>query len=174
MEVINKLIQSDEVNEFISKIQPVELQGDFRSHLYLTLVDYDQDKILKAYREKYLGKLVGRIILNQFKSKTSPFWVIYRNQGFRYYQVSFIEIPKNDIRIEEEDDFDRELWMKEKIKEIDNLLRAREGYHSFLFRLYYFDNKTYQEIEELTGINFQSVRTSVIKTKDWIKNRIKE
>jgi hypothetical protein len=172
MQVINQLIESEEVNELINKIEPKELRGDFKGHLYLTLIDYDKEKILKARREGYLNKLIGRIIISQFKSNTSDFYRIYRNQGFRKGIIFINPILSNENeQIEYEET--REEWIIDKVEEINNILRSREYYHTTLFRMYFFDDMTYQQIEKMTGINFQSVRISVLKTIKFIKQRIK-
>lgn len=170
MEIINSVIQDKKALELIDKLEPKELRDDMKNHLYLILVDYDQDKIKKAHDEGYLHKLVGRIILSQFKSNTSDFWAMYRNNGFRK-GISFAQFPENMI----EDFENKELrfqWVESKTEEIKDVLRGREYYHKILFDLYFFENKTYQQIEKETGINFQSVRVSVIKTINWLKKRI--
>ena len=169
MEIINNLILDKKATELIDKLEPKELRDDMRNHLYLILADYDEKEIQKAFYTGYLNKLVGRIIISQFKSNTSDFWRIYRNGGFRKgykYQEYFINI---DIA-EEYDDIELKFeYIKHRKKEIKDILKVRHWYHKKLFEMYFFENRTFQQIQEKTKINFQTVRNSILKTIDWIK-----
>lgn len=170
--IIDELIMDPKSLEVIDKLDPKELREDLKHHIYLTLIDFDQNKIIKAYKEKYLNKLVGRIILSQIKSDTSDFYMMYRNGGFRK-GINFIEFP--DLTLNEDEYKEKEnrrIWVKKKVKEINRLLRSNHPYHSTLFRMYFYEDLTYQQIAKRTGINFQSVRTSVLKTISFLQNNM--
>lgn len=172
--IIDKLIMDKSINETIDTFCPKELKGDFVSYLYLLLNDYDQNKLLAAYNGGYINKLCGRIILNQLKSNTSPFYTIYRSNGGKLH-THLIEYNVYSHDNYSEDPYvDREKWIIDKITEVRTHLMSRHYYHKDLFERYYFGLKTYQQIEKETGINFQSVRVSVMKTVGWLKIKMKE
>ena len=51
---------------------------DLSQAVYVTLLTYDEEKIVDLWESGALGYFVARIISNQYLSKTSPFFRLFR------------------------------------------------------------------------------------------------
>ena len=51
---------------------------DLAQGVYLTLLTYDEEKIVDLWESEALGYFIARIISNQYLSKTSPFFRLFR------------------------------------------------------------------------------------------------
>jgi len=77
---IVKEIQKDNLVEDISrniKVTP-DYYDDFVQEMYLTLLEYDNAKLNEMYNKKQLKFFIVRICLNNWNSKTSPFYCRYK------------------------------------------------------------------------------------------------
>lgn len=83
-----------------------------------------------------------------------------------------LKIILHNIRDEQEED--RSLYYKKKVEEIKNILLHIKPVDALLFNFYYFDGLSYSEISRMSGVNWQSIRYSIIKTLEVIKNKLKE
>lgn len=73
---------------------------DLVQEIYLILLEYDEDKLIKMYERKQLKFFIVRIIMNQYFSKNSPFYKKYKLYDQRQDYNKKIET--------EEDEFDTE------------------------------------------------------------------
>ena len=195
--IIDYVINDKKINDMISKLVSHYYLDDFKSHFYLQLLEMDIKKLKKAYIKKYINLLCYRVIRNQYLSKSSSFWKIYRNNGF-YKEVrvedndlTYLSLESNNdsvVGIIEEQELNNiekidllinELNLNKEseviediIRQINEWLNHRHYYHSELFKMYYFEGMTYKAIEEKTGIYYQTVSYSVKKTLVWIKDKI--
>lgn len=73
---------------------------DLIQEIYLILLEYNEDKLIKMYERKQLKFFIVRIIMNQYFSKNSPFYKKYKMYDQRQDYNKEIET--------EEDEFDTE------------------------------------------------------------------
>lgn len=120
--------------------------------------------IEKLYNSGDLGRFITGIITNQLKSNTSSFTKLYKDQYVIYNE----DIP------EKADEYEEETHPRKIVMKIINELNHIHYADAVLFKLYYGIDpitnnltkpKTYAEIQGLIGINYQTVRNSVLKTK---------
>lgn len=82
MEIVAELAQDRTVERMLEKIAGrAPLTGDLADlaqDVYLILLTYDEDKIRDLYENKQMNFFVARILTNQYRSTTSPFYTIYR------------------------------------------------------------------------------------------------
>ena len=130
------------------------------------------DKVLELYNSNELGKFIVGIINNQLKSNTSSYTKQYKDKRITYTTIE-------DEPVEEESDKINHINM---VKQIVLILNNVYPVDSVLYKLYrgidpitneLKDAMTYQEIQKLIGINYQAVRSSVMKTDKLIKERVK-
>lgn len=78
-EIIEELYRSKKVKKFITNIakQQREIYDDLENELYLILLQTDNEKLNHLYEKKELDFYVNRILCNQLKSTTSPFYRTY-------------------------------------------------------------------------------------------------
>jgi len=146
-------------------------RAEFKQHIYLELLSLKGDKLQRAYKEGWLDLLVYRMMKNQYLSNNSP-WAkkVRGNNNWDeinddYHQVEDSEVCPVKLKYEISKILDSRTWSK------NNFLKRQ--YHTVLFRMYFWDKKTYKEIEELTGIKSTTVRASVQDTVEYIKKNIK-
>ena len=53
-------------------------KDDLIQELFLILLDYDKDKLEEIYKSDSINYFVTRVAINQYYSKTSPFYKTYR------------------------------------------------------------------------------------------------
>lgn len=73
---------------------------DLVQEIYLILLEYNEDKLIKMFERKQLKFFIVRIIMNQYFSKNSPFYKKYKLYDQRQDYNKKIET--------EEDEFDTE------------------------------------------------------------------
>jgi DNA-directed RNA polymerase specialized sigma24 family protein len=132
---------------------------DFKSFIMDNLLD-KPEKLVKAYNEGFIDYYIWRIISNQYYSTSSPWY-----RKFTIKDNIMVDIPEDEpeVSIDEES----------VLKQIKNILNRTHWYNRVLFEMYYFEKLTYQKIQEKTGINYISVRRTVMKTLEDIKKQIK-
>lgn len=59
------------------KVTP-DYYDDFVQDMYLTLLEYDNDKLNEIREKNQLKYFIARICLNNWNSKTSPFYCKYK------------------------------------------------------------------------------------------------
>lgn len=80
-EIIEQLAKAGTVEGMVSNIAHTQLTDDLRDlcqMVYVILLEYDADKIVELYDKGQMGFFIARIILNQFRSKHSPWHDLIR------------------------------------------------------------------------------------------------
>lgn len=162
------VINSKVINDALVKVvnDPKHFD-DFKQHFYLQLLEMDEQKLFRAYLEGYLDILCTRIMWNQWRSKNSSFYFLYKNPKIVYED----DLSNWTITDSETIDFD---YSKAEV-----ILNAKEEkwidkqYHMTLFKLYYKNGHNYRQISELTGININSIAQSINKSIKYLKRKIK-
>lgn len=172
--IMKDILINRSINLYFSKVE-VEWRDDFRAHIYLTIMEGLTDpekskKIIQAHSQGNIHKWVCAVITNQLKSKTSPFYKIYK---MRYKNIDFdiSEEPKTE-------ELNKDIIIKKILIELDNQHFA----DSVLYKLYRgidpITNElkspmTYGEISKKIGISYRSIYNSIAKTDKIIKSKIK-
>lgn len=142
-------------------MQPEHLQEDLKQEVILILCELPEDKLIKLHENGAMQFYTVRIILNQIRSKTSPFAKKYR----RVYQ-EFKDIEIND-NIDIQERSMRELVEDIAMEEVDKLYWYNKG----LVELY-LTHGNYRAIQKETGIPFGSCYKTIKKSLNQIKKDI--
>lgn len=151
-------------------IKDVEID-EFKQHIYLELMSLKGDKLSKAYSEGWLDLLVYRMMKNQYFSKNSP-WAkkikscnnIPIDENHMEFEIPS-EVCPTKLKVEVTKILDGRKWDR------NNFLKRQ--YHNVLFKMYFWEKKTYKEIELLTGVKSTTVRASVQDSLEYIRKNIK-
>jgi DNA-directed RNA polymerase specialized sigma24 family protein len=150
--------ESETIKNMFLKIKSHHRE-DFKSFIMDNLLD-KPDKLIKAYEEGWFDFYIWRIIANQYYSTTSP-W--YRKYLIKENVMIDVAEGEPEVSIDEES----------VLNQIKSILNRQHWYNRTLFEMYYFEKLTYKKIEEKTGINYISVRRTVMKTLENVKTQIK-
>jgi DNA-directed RNA polymerase specialized sigma subunit len=172
--IYNNKMLSDAIRNIVTDKNHYE---DFRSHFLQQVCEIKEHKLIEYYEKRYLDYYCLNIITNQWKSKTSTYYKIHKNNGFSGERI--IDFVDYEIGSDLKDEEVIEIDSVEIKKRMMELLKEQyedfmiNQYHQTLFHLYYFDDLNLKQIEKLNGINFNAVSRSVRKTKAYLKTKIK-
>lgn len=156
-EILTELWNSEEVNQAISKMHPVELQEDLKSEVFLILAEMDEQKLIELYDKKQLRFYMVRIMLNLVQSTDKKFFRKYRDF------VEWQPIEKID---------------EEQVDVSENVMQHIEGlywYQKEILRLYAFEFKcNAKELSRQTGIPYMSIIRTLNQTKNELKKLIRK
>ncbi|RYY51470.1 MAG: sigma-70 family RNA polymerase sigma factor [Chitinophagaceae bacterium] len=152
----------------------------------MELLDKENDKLLiAAETPKNLERFLGRIISNQYNSKNSSFYKIYKDTRYNHTGNPITSTCNYTIDVVADSNnlqkkiLDHRKYLKI-IKALDELKQSTPktgflsfNYHYTLFTMYLVDGLSYNEIAKATGIDYQSVRISIKKTEQWLKDKFR-
>lgn len=170
-QIINQLFLGKNFNDCIGKMQPEQLREDLRQEVILIVCEMPEEKIISLHQRKELEFFTVRIILNQIRSKTSPFAKKYRGvvgecRSDPDNDIKLYKYPQHDpIEIEERQL--REMIEDMAIEEIDKLYWYNKG----LVELY-VKHGNFRAIEKETGIPFGSCYKTIKKSFEQIKQKV--
>ena len=93
-EIVETLAREQRVETFIrnvartSRLAP-DLQ-DLAQMVYLALLTYDEDKIVDLWESDAIDFFIARVILNQYRSRDSPWRDIFHRHGIHYIDIATI------------------------------------------------------------------------------------
>jgi hypothetical protein len=99
--MVKTLFEQHKVEEIIGNITKSPPDEDLVQDIYLTLLEKDQDLLKELADKKQLIFYLTKIITNNIRSKTSPYY--YKYKRYENNKVSINEIPRNtynSLRIE--------------------------------------------------------------------------
>lgn len=153
--IISELWSSDDLNEALKKMKPVEIQEDLKSELFLIICEIEESKLIDLYDKKQLKFYIVRIMLNLVQSSKNKFFKNYRN--FEEYNET-----------EKPDETEQPI---EVMDYIENLY----WYQKEILKLYTFDfNKNAKELSRQTGIPYMSLIRTLNQTKKELKKKIRQ
>ncbi len=182
-ELLLYVYKSKKINEAISKMCSNQNRDDLKSHLLIELSKKEDNKIIEllSLNRKELDYYCIKILMNQLKSNTSSFHKLYsivyvsgNNKNRVDFKVLDIESVTEILNIEDEQIEDNSLYYKRKVDQIKTILLHIKPVDALLFNFYYFDGMSYADISRMSGVNWQSIRYSVVKTLELVKNKLKE
>jgi hypothetical protein len=74
---------------------------DLVQEIYLILLEYDEDKLIKMFERKQLKFFIVRIIMNQYFSKNSPFYKKYKMYDQKQDYNKEIETEEDEFNTED-------------------------------------------------------------------------
>ena len=140
----------------------------------LALYDSDKEKINKLIEKGELIFWIARIMINQYHSKTSPYFKKYRkyykNIDERFilgtWQDQYINnTPERIHRIIDEDGVKLKKQLEKDIERIDKKLKEIHWFDSEVFRIYHQMDFSLNQMEKETGINRNTLYKSITKVK---------
>lgn len=153
--IISELWSSDDLNEALKKMKPVEIQEDLKSELFLIICEIEQSKLIDLYDKKQLKFYIVRIMLNLVQSSKNKFFKNYRN--FEEYNET-----------EKPDEQDEPI-------EVMEFIEGLYWYQKEILKLYTFDfNKNAKELSRQTGIPYMSLIRTLNQTKKELKKKIRQ
>ena len=173
-EIITEMYTDPIYNEILFKFSGKKYYEDLRQEIYLILLDKDEDLIVKAYEDKKLKYYFIRIILNQAKSSTSPFY-----KKFKDKMVNTMDNEEEfEYKVNEQID---EPTIQFDIIKYCNKHKLLNWYQNEILTMYYKldsnpidDEKiTMRKIEESYGISHNSIYWTLNKIKRKIREHIK-
>ena len=138
-------------------------KDDLLSFVIEQLYESDQKKINKIIKKNQLTFYIARVMINQYYSKTSPFYKTYK----RYYELAVTEI-NNDITKTVSDNKDKEK-SKEYIEKINKVLDNCHWFDRQIFKLYYMKDHSLNSLSAVTKINRNTIYHTINRVKKFLK-----
>lgn len=124
--------------------------------------DITQDVFIKAYEKLETFK-------NDSKLSSWLYSIAY-NLSINYItreKDKFEEL--NDNYFFESNETQDDIYDKEMIKELSDALEELPAHYRIIIKLYYFDEKSYEEISKILNIPINTVKTHLFRAKNKIK-----
>jgi len=141
-------------------------KDDLLSFVIEELYKCDQDRIAEIIENKQMTFYVARVMVNQFHSKTSRYYYKYRKY-YEYHITGIIESisPDNtEKEIEEKEIIEARLkWIEDKL---DNLF----WFDASVFRIYYNEEFSLNEMQRETKINRNTLHKTITNVKNYLIN----
>jgi uncharacterized protein (DUF111 family) len=160
-EIISALFSGKNFRDCIGKMEPDHLREDLRQEVILIICEQPEEKIMQLHNDKALEFFTVRVILNQIKSKTSPFAKKYRSihQEFNNHEIAdCIETEERELR---------EMIEDMAIEEVDQLYWYNKG----LVELY-IKYGNFRAVQKETGIPLASLYATIKKSFNQIRQKV--
>lgn len=174
--IMTYVYKSESLKKYFSARVDRNYIDDVKSQLYISLLEMKEEKLFKAYDDGYLDALCIRIIKNQYNSDESYFFKEIKNSGFRkttekvdsYDETDYDEIVDYDDLIQED------IKIEENLIQINKILSSLHWYDKTLFDMFVVDGIKAHKISKMTNINTHSIRYSIRKTFNKIREELKK
>ena len=78
-EIVEELCKEKIVEDIATNIRVTsDFYDDFVQEMYTILLLYDNEKLNEIYKKNQIKFFASRICINNWQSKTSPFWTKYK------------------------------------------------------------------------------------------------
>lgn len=146
-----------------------DLKGCLLSEIYLYILE-NQDKVQDVIDKKYFKYWFVRVIQNQVKSSTSPFYTNCRQTTNHKFGTDAFQMELYD---EADTGLDEALYKEELFAALEQARTEvlTTWFDSEVFRFYYDDDMTYRAIEAEYGIDHCLAYVSVKKSRNMLKKR---
>jgi len=140
-----------------------ELTEDLLHFSIEALLSKDQSVIQDCLNSGGVNFYIVRIMLNSWRSVTSPFYIKYRK---RYESNEEIDI------VDDQSDAENEEFILNVSTKIQKELDTLDWYSAELFKLHYLEGISISEISRSTKIPRTSISLTLKRTRAYIKNKI--
>lgn len=172
-EVIKELSENKKLLKIAHNIAGSHGLGmDLYQHLFLTLCEYDETKLLKAQEGNYAPFLCIKIMSNSFHSKSSPFAKIYRQFSFEQ-EIESVHLSVDPY--EESENIKVLLEIDELILPIEQYITqpiTQENFYKLTLLRRWADGESYQDISNQTGIPKRSIGVAIKQAINEIKENV--
>ena len=134
---------------------PSDLWEDLLQECCIVILTKPHETISGMHERKELNWFMVRVMLNNWRSKKSPFAMKYRHLADETPHDFHNEAQEEDYDIEV-DDFDRKLH-DIAMEELDKLPKYKKN----IFLLYTYQNKSMRELSEETGISKRTIFNTI-------------
>jgi DNA-directed RNA polymerase specialized sigma24 family protein len=129
--------------------------GDLYQDLFLIVADYPPSKILNIFNAGQMQYWLSGVIINQTHSSTSPFFKNYKKA-----------LPIDEWAAEVEwGDIEKDI----QLSEIEKALSKLDWYDREVFKMYFYERKSYRAIQKETKIHYTAIGKTVRQTIENIK-----
>lgn len=93
-EIVDRIARERRVETMLTNIAKRPLDADLEDlsqMTYLTLLEFDEEKLTDLWEHNQINFFIARILLNQFRSAKSPFYGLFRRWQRR--EVRLDKIP---------------------------------------------------------------------------------
>ncbi|MCF7870335.1 MAG: sigma-70 family RNA polymerase sigma factor [Candidatus Omnitrophica bacterium] len=140
--------------------------------------DYQQNEIEDIFQEVFLALFEGNK-LNQLKDvKFLPGWLamISSNKTIDYMRKKFNN--REDLTIDfttfRDDSFKESLLNRDDFALVNTIIENLSDKEKIIISLNILEEKTHQEIAEITSLSINTISTIIVRTKEKIKNNLKK
>jgi len=159
-EIIEALYRDKDIENAISKMQPVHLQDDLRQEMFMVICELDEKRLYEMHVNGYLKFYLVKTMLTMMKSDRSTFYNKFRK--------TFMEINEPIYNTTELQDTVNEHM----IEKANNAFNELHWYAQGVFRLY-ADNGNISELSRETKIPYRSLSKTIADTKQKLKKALK-
>lgn len=159
-DIITQMYLDKDINQAISKMQPVELQDDLRQEIFLVLCEMNDDRLCGMWTSGYLKYFVVRTMLNMAKSDRSTF--------FNQFRRSFAEYCDNYEKADDVSESDEVLDSK-----LSRSMKELHWYEKNVFELYAENGKNILKLSRDTKIPYRSLFKTVTKVKKKLSKAVR-
>ena len=144
---------------------PSDLWEDLLQECCIVILQRPHDDVIGMHNRKELNWFMVRVMLNNWRSKKSPFAMKYRHLNDESAHDFTLEAQGDDYDIEQ-DRYD------EKLHDIAmDELNKLPVYKKNLFLLYTYQNKSMRELSEETGISKRSIYNIIKDVRDHFNHK---
>lgn len=82
-EIVEQLAREQRVETMLRNIAKTPITADLQDlcqMVYLTLLTFDEAKIVDLWEKEQINFFIARILMNQYQSVKSPFYALYRKR----------------------------------------------------------------------------------------------
>ncbi len=165
-EYIERIYSNPKINEFLSKIEPAELQDDLRQEMAVVLLNYDCLKVARMYHAGELVPFAMGILWKMGRLQKGEFYKIYKAN---HYDKNLEYLR----RITKDSDSLSMARMANRLLNEKLMLDANEAHESIIFSKY-VELGTCQKVADYYGIPKHHVDKVVNKCRKELKKAIKQ
>lgn len=99
IDIVTEIAKARIVEEMVQKIAHQPLNADLEDlsqMVYLILLEYDEEKLSDLWEHGQIRFFIARIIMNQYRSRNSPFFVTFRKSYDIQVDISGMEISDEE------------------------------------------------------------------------------
>lgn len=178
--IIAEYYENKELIAFFKKVAG-EWWDELRQDVFVTLCEYDQQKVAEMKQRNQLKFFIVRVALNQFRSKTSRFY--YQNfknealtDGIFSEDRRLDETDRADViafrnglyETQDETEYEK---IEAKIQQVENEIDGLRFFEREIFKIY-LEMGTYKKVSLDTGIPIRTVANGVKNAISNINNSL--
>ena len=131
----------------------------------------DEEKAIDAVQESFIKAFINLNSFDVKKKFSSWIYRIVHNQVINLAKKNHTEIPLlEDWDFPSEEDIEKDFWQKEVKEKVEKCLNRIPLLYSEPLTLFYFEEKSYEEISDIMRIPMGTVAIRISRAKKLMKN----